>query len=125
MRVAVRIEEALFSRHQPPSTIDADRATLEYESGFNHVGGEHFGERGAGRLIAAPSLELPAPGVESKMHSEASLRTADYERGAVVAYPRIVERDLDHLHPVADRSTRLDRVRGCCRHNGHRLESRH
>ena len=112
--IAVRIEQALPCRQQPPFPVNINRAAFQHDIMGAHADALDTGD-GSGGLRIARHQVFAAPAIEAEgLSLRAALPFGDDRPG--IAQPDIAGRHLDDLSHVAHRRPRrLRRLVGACR----------
>ena len=102
LRIAIRVEQALFSRDERALPVDVDRAALEHERRKVPVAAfdlEHLFRHDVVEIPCPVQTAFKAtPGVEHPVDAAHAPATVDHEGRPDVAHPGIVARELDDTH---------------------------
>ena len=123
--VAVRSEQALLCRHEPPVGVDEDRATLENDRCLEGDVAVALSQDATGSLVASPTIELLAPGVEPEVDAGPAPSCVESEDRSAVAHPGVIERQLDNLNGAGEHGLGLGGVTAAGHDHRDGLEGRH
>jgi hypothetical protein len=100
-RVAVGVQQALLGGDEGPLAVDEERATLQHERGLVATHAEVPGDQARDLRVAVVWEVLLAPRVEPEVDQGDAARSVPDEDRAVVAHPRVVDREREDIHAVA------------------------
>src|SRR5690606_10723403 len=124
MRIAVRIEQALFGRDERALPVDVDCAAFEHERRAIAIASFYFEHLARDEIVLIPgkveARAQAAPGVEHPIDAAHLTRIVDDERRTDISHPSIVARELYDSNRIGQHRARIDVLRTRHAHR-HRL----